>query len=611
MNSWSQLILPFGKYKGQSFYYIYQKDKSYIQWLASSPSMIELYKKAAADMLAGKEYNSPTGKKIVVDIKSNKPIIWPLDKNFCGVSFEFNHPLKDLFKLEVDSRTWEKEAKHWKISNNQLIRCVEVFGGVDKINWKNDAEKVYDAQIKKTQELAEIAKQEDAELETNLPLFGYQKVAVNFALKANGRIIIGDQMGIGKSLEAIAFAEFKKCKTLIVCPKSVVPTWIKELKKFLDKTACIWDSKEKIGHGNAQYHIIHYDAVPKQLDKLLDIDFDLLICDEASHLKNNKTIRAKSILGSWKERKKYPGIKTKYALMLTGTPILNRPTELFTLLNFLDKKQFSNFMAFTEKYGGWRGEPPKNTDDLHKRIQNLIIRRKFTDVYKDIPNKERIEIILELTPEELIEYNKYLQQMFSKWKKSGKVSVAEMPPIQAYLIKKKMPKIIEILDEFLENDRGALIFSNYVAPLKSLHEHYKNDSVLMYGDLNIAERQEAIQALIDKKAKFGFFTIGTGAMGIDGLQHVISDVINIDFSWVPAYHDQAEGRCFRRGQQNPVQSFYLIVKDTIDEYMKNLIWDKMKVISEVIDGETLLVDIQQSIFKEFINLLRNKYNNSF
>jgi SWI/SNF-related matrix-associated actin-dependent regulator 1 of chromatin subfamily A len=147
----------------------------------------------------------------------------------------------------------------------------------------------------------------------------------------------------------------------------VVLNWRKEVQKFTNLDSTIWSTKDVDGDLDNQFHIINYDAVRKVHDVLAKMDFELLVCDEATFLKNRNTLRFKSILGSWRERKQYPGIKTDHIIFLTGTPVMSRPIEAFTLLNVLDRNRFSNFYHFTQRYGGWKGMPVRNLKELHEK----------------------------------------------------------------------------------------------------------------------------------------------------------------------------------------------------------------------------------------------------
>ncbi len=264
--------------------------------------------------------------------------------------------------------------------------------------------------------------------------------------------------------------------------------WQREIKKFTGKDSTVWDSKHYYGKLNNQFHIVHYDAVAKVAAELRKQEFDLLVCDEATYLKNRQTIRAKSVLGSYKERRKYPGIKTKYCLFLTGTPVMSRPIEAFALLNFLDKDRFNNFFHFTQRYGGWKGDAPRNLQDLHDRTKDLVIRRKKEQILTELPAKQRNDLYVELTKDEQKQYKELLREVFGKWK-IEKPSIGHMPKLQGFLIEKKMPRLVEMIDEFLDNDKPILIFSNYIAPLKFLEEHYGQKQYLALLSIGISQAE--------------------------------------------------------------------------------------------------------------------------
>jgi SWI/SNF-related matrix-associated actin-dependent regulator 1 of chromatin subfamily A len=279
---------------------------------------------------------------------------------------------------------------------------------------------------------------------------------------------------------------------------------------------------------------------------------------------------------------------------------MSRPIEAFALLNFLDKERFNNFFHFTQKYGGWKGAPPMNLQDLHDRTKDLVIRRKKEQVLKEMPKKQRNDLYVELSPDEKKEYKNLLKDMFGKWKMEGRPSVQHMPKLQGFLIDKKIPRAIEMIDEFIDNDQSILIFSCYIKPLKFLLEHYKENAVILTGEMNRNERQESIDKLTSKKAKVGLFSLRAAGMGIDGLQHVIDTVVFLDTGWLPAEHEQAEDRTHRIGQTNQVQAYYMICEGTIDEYMRDILKEKQEVADMVVDGALVTPERNKSMFKEFV-----------
>ena len=433
----------------------------------------------------------------------------------------------------------------------------------------------------------------------------YESQCIKIA-DADGLYLTDDFIVTHNTPTAIGYAMRQRLKTLVVCPKSTVPGWIREVKRFADKNAICWVSEGRLGRSDAQFHVINYDVVEKNLVELNRMKFDLLICDEATYLKNRRTKRAKAVLGSWKERKKYPGVKAKFCLFLTGTPVLNRPVEAYHLLNYIDKNRFNNFYNFIQLYGGWRGSLPQNLDDLHERTKDLVIRRTKKEVLPDLPDKQRNDLYVEMTPVDMKEYGQHLNDLFRKWRQLGKPTVAEMPGIQRFLITKKMPRAIEMIDEMLENDRGILVYSVYIDPLKALKKHYGDKASLVIGEMNSVARQKSIDDLKNGKSQVGLFSIGAGAMGIDGIQHAIDTVIFLDMWWTPGVHQQAEDRVHRIGQANKVQIFYFICENTMDEYMRQILDEKIKMIEQVVDGRIMSsANPNKSFFRDFVRKLQN------
>lgn len=605
-----EFIMPFGKYKGHSLGQIKRQDRGYLLWMSEKLEDVKIKESVKHVLTSDQEEEGIFfGDQIVVN-NGTKGNVFKLNSEYVAVTFPYDAQFVVSFKGAIDGAAWDKKNRHWKVPAVKLPALIDFFG---KKNLKGDDETkaMYKKEITRKEDLDIIRQKQDTDIDVSglkLPLFGYQKSALEFCIRGGGRILIADEMGLGKTLAGIAYALHTKSKTLVICPKSVIMTWVKQIEKFTDKSVCIWETDKKIGHANATFHITNYDTLAKNIEKLREAGFELLICDEATYLKNRKTKRTKFIMGDWKHRKLYPEFKTKYVLFLTGTPILNRPIEAFTLLNFLDSNRFNNFYNFVERYGGWQGEPSKNLDELHERTKELIIRRRKVDVMPDLPEKIRTDIYVELAKPEIKEYNELLTRLFGSWTASGKPSVVDMHELTAFLSDIKIPRTIEVIDELLESDRSVLIFSTRLDQLYTLQKHYGNIAVVLDGQMSTKKRQASVDALINKTAKIGLFSLGAGSMGIDGLQHSIDTAIFLNEGWTPAIHDQAEARIFRIGTTSKVQIYYMLCQDTTDEYMRELLAEKQDVIDRAIDGG-IMSDVRgKSFFKEFVKKIKFIYN---
>lgn len=617
--SLDEVIFTWGKYKGHTLGNVRRTAPQYLQWITTTAGLPAVWIEAAKRALVNDDVSdlslprTKTSHKppIEQETKTGPIEIHLKDSKTAYLVMPYNKLLVEQFKYEIDGRKWNGDEKHWEFPAVHLPKIMKLF---PTATFSESAQKLLGKLTERREHLDEIRELEDTEFEIpglQLQLYNYQRVGVRFVDRAGGRCLIADAPGLGKTVQAIAYAQLHNLKTLIVCPLSVVVNWQREIKKFTGKESTVWDSKEYDGHLKHQFHITHYDAVAKNNHWLRDQKFDLLVCDEATYLKNRQTIRAKSILGSWKERRKYPGIKTKYTIFLTGTPVMSRPIEAFSLLNFLDKDRFNNFFHFTQRYGGWKGQAPMNLQDLHDRTKDLVIRRKKDQVLKELPAKQRNDLYVELTKDERKEYNELLRELFGKWKMDGKPSIKHMPKLQGFLIEKKMPRLIELIDEFIDNDKPILIFSNYIAPLKFLLEHYGQHAAILTGEMNKNERQETIDKLVSGQAKIGLFSLLAAGMGIDGLQHKIDTVVFLNMDWTPANHEQAEDRTHRIGQKAQVQVYYMICDGTTDEYMRDILKEKQATADVIVDGALVTPQNNKSYFKEFVRRLNSAYREGF
>ncbi|MEK9767583.1 MAG: SNF2-related protein [Betaproteobacteria bacterium] len=613
------VIFSFGKYKGYSLSHILKNDPNYSNWILDKEGFSNVWKEAIrrarnnediSDLKLPRKVGASVGS--VGESSFEKKVIQIVEKNdtTAKLLMPYDANLINRFKSTIDGRKWDEVDRCWEFPIVQLPRVVELINAYE-IKVTPVIKELYQQILEDQNARLDIREKTDTDFEIEglkLDLYPYQKIGVEFANQTNGRCLIADQPGLGKTAQAIAYAQMNGLKTLVVCPLAVLINWKKEINKFTGKDTCIWSSKGKEGHSNLQFHAINYDAVRKVSSDLHKLKFDLLICDEATYLKNRNTLRFKSLLGSYKERKQYPGLKTDHVIFLTGTPVMSRPVEAFTLLNFLDNNRFNNFYHFTQRYGGWRGSPPKNLSELHERTKELVIRRKKSEVLSELPDKQRNDLYVKLEPSERREYDKLLDELFGEWRFSGKPTIGTMPKIQSYLIDQKLPRLKEIIDEYLDNDESILIFCCYIEPLERLKKLYDDDAALYHGSMKKEEREIQKDRLKNGEARVGLFSLKAAGMGIDGLQHKINTVVFLDMDWVPANHEQAEDRTHRIGQKNQVQAYYMICDGTIDEYMRDILAEKQNMASQIVDGEIMEGINNKSFFNEFIKRVQWQKN---
>jgi SNF2 family DNA or RNA helicase len=311
----------------------------------------------------------------------------------------------------------------------------------------------------------------------------YQREAISFALEHED-CLIADEMGLGKTIEAIGLAnvcpEIKH--VLIVCPASLKLNWKREWE--------LWDVKRLsvgIVTGNefpdSDVAIINYELLKRHSDRLRSHDWNLLIVDECHKLKNDKAQRTVALLGKrrWDSWRKCwivesEPVRADRILFLTGTPLLNRPAELWSIVHALDPDGLGRSKSyFEERYCDghmeWRGwgigevwdkSGASNLEELNERMQRFMIRRLKRDVLKELPAKRRQVIVLEssgpirkLLKEERAAFEKL------KLRNGSDVSFFEMSGERKAVALAKVPAVIERIREILETKDKVVIMVHH------------------------------------------------------------------------------------------------------------------------------------------------------
>jgi SNF2 family DNA or RNA helicase len=438
-----------------------------------------------------------------------------------------------------------------------------------------------------------------------------------------GRAILGDEMGLGKTIQALGFWHLHDFasgggKTLIICPKNVKFNWAKEIedctKKILDEKNLQMQHIVQITGQKpyvlpeAYFYLINYDIVNSWLEQLQALDFRLMILDEAHYIKNSHSKRTKATI--------VLGEKIKHVLALTGTPILNRVSELWPILHMLkpsifsSKKEFMGNFTYIDKNIN-QSEINSLPDELFTGGKNLealaqtmrkhiLVRRTKKEVLKDLPPKTRIIQYAELDEktrqnykqaenEFIEELNKYgltisdfLNQRSLGSKQANILALLEKARQEA--LNGKMPAVYEWIDNFLEsyNEEKLVVFIHHRNEHKNICSKYKDICVGIKGGDSDKERQEAVEKFQnDKNIRLIIISITAGAEGIN--LTAASNTLIIETAWSPGKTEQAEDRIHRIGQKaNSVTIWHMVAADTIDEPIYLLLDKKNKIIDEAL-----------------------------
>jgi SWI/SNF-related matrix-associated actin-dependent regulator 1 of chromatin subfamily A len=493
--------------------------------------------------------------------------------------------------------------------------------------------------IKRYEELSQLKTNLNIDFEIDLkhPLRDFQKTGIAFMEYTNGVALIGDSMGTGKTFQAIAYAHKNNLKALVVCPAQVKINWGREVEKFTDRTFIILDGKSDSSVLNADFTIINYDILKKHVDNIMANDFDIIIADEIHFIKNSKSARTKAL----------HDIKLHFPrrIGLTGTPLENRPIELFSILDFLEpgKWDWWNFATqYCDAHYVTMGKKKwldtsgaSNLKELHDKLNHLMIRRMKKDVLTELPEKQKTDIVVRLAPGEMRLYKKELAEYVDiylgrleaqKYIAEHKGETGEAEELQKKIVgvKKaehlikinkikqlissfKIKSVIQFTENIIEQNSKVIIFAQYLESIHKLKDYFGDQAVVLTGEMSKAEKQHSIDQFQENEDIKIF--LGTLKAAGTGITLTAADkVIMMDLVWNPQIHAQGEDRSFRMGQKNAVNVYYFIAENTFDVDNKELLDWKENVTNQVIDGGVAVKKANKSVFGELMKRICGQTN---
>jgi len=539
----------------------------------------------------------------------------------------FCQSLKESFGWENFSFSSQGSQKRWVFSDSLLIPIIEerfpeteVEPGARSIVVTEQA--WARAQGEKNQEIDSIK----IKLDTTFHIKGikgemypYQKVGTEFLVASGGRAIIADAMGLGKSLQALAYIKHSGHKrTLVVCPASVKFAWEVEIKKWTNLSSVIIDSKTKFSEIDSSINlwIVNYDILRKHFEELSKTRFDVIIGDECTYIKSLSAQRSKAFRAI---SRNIPSV-----IFLSGTPLLSRPSELFSLLNIIDPGSWANWYEFARKYcamkrtrWGMDTSGASNTEELHSKIRRYFIRRDKTEVLTELPPKNFMDIPVSLDKEYQKEYNDaaqdfatYLRGNTNKDDDEIAKSLQAEKLIQINTLRQlnamgKVGSATEIIQNITDAGEKVLVFCSFVKPLEALKEHFGDKAVIITGKTPVEERKDIIGAFQNQK-EVQIFLGGYKSAGMGVTLTAASNFLGLDFPWNPADLSQSIDRLHRPGQvANSVNIYQLIARDTIDEDMKGVLEYKQDIFDQIIEGKLVQKVGKDAIEAAVQGVLRN------
>lgn len=453
-------------------------------------------------------------------------------------------------------------------------------------------------------------------------LFPYQREGVDRIKELLGRALVADSMGLGKTLQALKHLEENpQCRpAVVICPASVKFHWESEALKHCGLRAAVLEGFRKKPRGRKfDLYISNYDILADQRRErkirkgqwefLKSLNPQTVILDEGQLVKNRGAKRTKAV------RKLCEGVPG--LIVLTGTPLVNRPAELFNVLNLLWPKDFPSFWSYARRhcspkktYFGWDFTGASRLGELHRNLKRLgMIRRKAWQVLDQLPKKRELVLPIPIErPEEYAEAKKD----FIKWirktnpqkaKRAEKAAVlSQIGYLKRLAADLKAKSVMEWIDNFLEADKDKLaVFAIHKAFISRLSERYGKGCVVIDGSVATAKRSALVHKFqTDKRVRIFIGNVQAAGIGMDGLQKVCSKGLMAELPWTPGEVSQVIGRLARIGQTDPVTFWFLVAKDTIEAKLCELLQKKQGVLSQVMDGDKKAkeLDIYNELLKE-------------
>lgn len=418
-----------------------------------------------------------------------------------------------------------------------------------------------------------------------------------------GNLLLTDEMGLGKTVQvAVALRWLKPKRCLIVCPKSMINTWLEELEKWYPGGGFErWKSLHLPAENPVVRLVTNYENVPME-----SLSWDILVVDEAHKIKNRKAMRSISVRLNAK--------KCEKVWLLTGTPILNSVEEIWHLAWLIDRKAFSSRWRFIEEWcntglSSWShsgikvlpGVKQGREEEFARMLAPYMLRRTKVDVGLQLPPVTVQEHWLDMTELQALYHRGCMTEL--------KIGIETLEPLT---IKNMLTRTLyarrcavspmclgvgeggakfEALADLLEGcDDRVVVFSQWKDPLFKFVDQYmkcggantgyKRNCYFLHGDMSEVARTKEINSWKTSKVPGVLFaTLGTGGVGLTLTESATA--IFLDESWVPAETEQAIARLNRIGQTRPITVHKLICKKSIEETVYKVLGNKQAMIDRI------------------------------
>lgn len=449
--------------------------------------------------------------------------------------------------------------------------------------------------------------------------YPYQKEGILFGLERR-RLLIGDEPGLGKTLQSIGIVDTASAyPCLVICPSSLKINWQREFEKFTDKKALVLDNASRtswpyfLGMGMFHVAIVNYESLKKffvwdirggKTFTLKDIVFNRdinvfrsVIMDESHRLKDptaQQTMFTRGIVEG-----------KEWRILLSGTPVVNHAQDLVSQLAIMGRllSDFGGRGKFLAQYG-----ENENLSELSDKLYDTcMIRREKAKVLTELPDKQRTDLYVKISNRD--EYNlaaadlaAYLREYTECTdreirRKMRMEALVKFMTLRSLASKGKVKQATDFIKNFLANGKPLIVFCSLKEIVRALQKQFP-DAVRVTGDDNTAGKQAAVDAFQSGEAQLIICSIKAAGVGLT--LTASSNVAFVEFPWTYADCCQCEDRAHRIGQKNNVNCYYLIGRSTIDPVLYNIIHKKRSIASQIMACDDD-IPTDEMYFDELVN----------
>ncbi len=422
-------------------------------------------------------------------------------------------------------------------------------------------------------------------------LFPHQVEGVAFLL-GRRRAILADDMGLGKTRQSIVAltAAAPVGPWLVVCPASVKRNWEREIAipRPHDPVHIVGPA-DPPEPGYTGWVVINYEWVPKVDALLEELPWTGIVFDEAHYLKNHTSLRSKHA------RELVEAAPDAVLYALTGTPLTNRPRDLFPLLQLVRHPLGRSFLSFARRYCdathngfGWVTTGASNLAELRTEVRDVMLRRTKDEVL-DLPPKLRRWVAVMVPHATGRADTRRVLSLLASGSRSGSADrgriqlLAALTKARQQIARAKTATTIEFVEGVIAQGEKVIVFSAFDEPVQRIAAHFGEQAVVLTGATPTARRQALVDRFqTDDTVRVFVANLIAGGVGLN--LTAARQVVFNDLDWVPANHWQAEDRAYRIGQRETVNITYFSASGTVDEFVSHAMRTKRVLIDAVING---------------------------